>query len=292
MESDVVGLLADLGARPLRGTVFTSRRAAVINGTGLLESAAGNPDDCLRVDGSSGPCGDPGTIPGFVDHETPSGLVDGSNRAFSVASVPDPSPSLAVYRNGVLLKSGLDYIVADNWITFTPEATPQAGDVLLASYRVGSSAAALTEGPATPRVLCAGVGTSSAVTAYSTIANCAIAPGALQPGDRVELRFDCSHEGTATGFALEVMWGDTTVFQRNAAANDALVSGRADAALHSTGAQMSTQSWGTALGFAASVASAQDSYSNGLNLQFFGKMNAQTGETVTLRNYTVLRYRQ
>ena len=66
------------------------------------------------------------------------------------------------------------------------------------------------------------------------------------PGDRVEIRFDFAHQGTASGFSFEVHWGATTILQRDAAAGDALVTGRADAAILAAGAQMNSQSWGTA----------------------------------------------
>ena len=70
-ESDVVGLISDLGARPLKGPGYAAGRVAVVDSTGALEGATGNASDCVRVDGSTGPCG--GSPPSFVDGETPSG---------------------------------------------------------------------------------------------------------------------------------------------------------------------------------------------------------------------------
>src|SRR5262249_25804838 len=37
-ESDVVGLVADLGARPVKAPIFTAGRVAMVNSSGLLES--------------------------------------------------------------------------------------------------------------------------------------------------------------------------------------------------------------------------------------------------------------
>jgi hypothetical protein len=65
-ESDVIGLVADLGARPVKGPAYTAMRVAVINSAGMLESAIGSPSECVRVDGTSGPCGissDSGSTP-------------------------------------------------------------------------------------------------------------------------------------------------------------------------------------------------------------------------------------
>src|SRR5579859_5213167 len=131
MESDVTGLVDDLAIRPVEGPGFANSRAAVINDTGQLEGALGNPTDCLHVDGTSGPCG----APLFVDAETPSGVVDGSNSTFTLGSAPSPTTSLHLFRNGMLQKPGFDYTLSGSTISFVSAATPQPGDTLLAAYR-------------------------------------------------------------------------------------------------------------------------------------------------------------
>jgi hypothetical protein len=141
-ESDVVGLVADLGARPVKGPGYAAGRVAMVNGNGALESVSGSASDCVRVDGSSGPCG--GSAPSFVDGDSLGGIVDGSNPLFTLSGVPDPASSLAVYRNGLLQKPGQDYTTNGLTIQFTAAAIPQPGDTLLASYRLG------TEDPGTP----------------------------------------------------------------------------------------------------------------------------------------------
>jgi hypothetical protein len=73
---------------------------------------------------------------GFVDLEVPSGVMDGSNASFTLSQVPNPAGSLAVFRNGIRLRSGLDYTVSNNTITFAAGFVPQAGDVLQCSYRI------------------------------------------------------------------------------------------------------------------------------------------------------------
>ena len=52
----VVGLPAELAARPLKGPGYATGRVAVTDALGTLESATGGLSDCVRVDGSSGPC--------------------------------------------------------------------------------------------------------------------------------------------------------------------------------------------------------------------------------------------
>lgn len=73
---------------------------------------------------------------GFVDSETPTGALNGVNASFTLVQAPNPSASLAVYRNGVRQKPGSDYNTNANAITFTAGAVPQTGDVLWCSYRI------------------------------------------------------------------------------------------------------------------------------------------------------------
>ena len=73
---------------------------------------------------------------GFVDGESPSGTIDGVNTGFILSKSPNPASSLAVYRNGILLKSGLDYTGTGTSITFGSSEVPQIGDVLQCTYRI------------------------------------------------------------------------------------------------------------------------------------------------------------
>jgi hypothetical protein len=135
--TDVAGLQEALAERIVRGPTFGPGRTAVIDAQGALIAASGGLSDCVRVDGTSGPCGTGGgATPGFVDQETLAGLLDGENRVFTVAAAPAPTGSLHVYRNGVLQRTGVDYTLAGNSVTFLAVSTPQAGDLLVASYRI------------------------------------------------------------------------------------------------------------------------------------------------------------
>jgi len=140
--TDVVGLQTALSLRLAMGTGFATSRAAVINSIGGVDGAVGSLSDCVHVDGTSGPCGGGGTTTtasGFVDSEVPGGSVNGANTAFVLANTPNPASSVALYRNGLLLKQSVDYTVAANSVTFLPGAIPQSGDTLLASYRLAAS---------------------------------------------------------------------------------------------------------------------------------------------------------
>lgn len=135
--ADVTGLQNALNVRAPVGTGFTISRSAVIDATGAIDGAAGNLGDCLHVDGTSGPCSTYSTT--FIDGEMPSGTLDGTNASFVLANAPNPSSSLALFRNGLLLRQGGDYTLAANGITFQTGAVPQPTDVLAASYRLSVS---------------------------------------------------------------------------------------------------------------------------------------------------------
>lgn len=575
-EADVVGLLADLEARPVKGPGYAPSRAIYATETGAIEGVIGNLTDCVRVDGSAGPCGTgeaTSSGPGFVDAETPAGLINGSNTVFTLADAPSPLASLTVYRNGLLQTPNLDYTLSANVITFASASAPQTGDVLAASYRLadpgnplgqaggaligtypspslgmgvvsdanvadvagilesklalnfpthtnandptatqkaalagtsgtpsgtnkfvtdldprltdarvpaghpllgtghGDTAAAapsrgdlivaqgtppalwtrvpiglanrclmsngsdavwntclytgFTAGsipfvdssgnlaqnntrlfwdnsnrklsvgnslgtatlylydalpstgstgltvragqgqntdplqrwldssgtelarvgwdgrfsaatfsaatsstraawqdpgsstdPSTtsegdqwfnnsqkvrksveagqthtqPQVVCGSAGVSTSATGLTRLGSCTWPANFLSAGDRVEIRFDYSHEGAGTGFSFEVHWGGSVLVSRGGGSSETLVSGKADAAVHSSGAQLSVLTWGAALTLQSLVAASSESLSAPLTVDFLGKMNAVTGETVTLRNFTVVRY--
>jgi hypothetical protein len=572
-ESSVVGLLTDLAMRPERGAGYAPSSAAYIDSAGLIEAVAGNVTDCVRVNGTSGPCGSSGTGPGFVDGETPAGLLNGTNAVFTLANPPAPAASLALYRNGLLEQQNVDYSVAGNVITFAPVSLPLSGDTLVATYRlvnpgnpVGlaggslsgyfpnptlaagvvadanvSAAAAIEEyklalnfpthsnvndptsaqkaalagtagspsgtnpfvtaadsrladartplahnllgsahadtaaasptrgdlivaqgtspalwtrlplgaanrclmsngadavwntclytafpagsipfidangnlaqngsqlswdngnrklsvgnnsdsatlylwdsqasvglttlivragqgqgsaplerwmdpsgnelahvdsagrvlgpsfhaatsatlaawedtGSATdpstrsdgdawyntaslarktaeggqvhtaPQVLCSSTGVATSSTTLTSLGTCTIPAGFLHPGDRADIRFDYSHEGTATGFNFEVHWGSTMIVSRSAVAGETAAGGWADAGVDSSGAHWRVESWGASLAFAVSAGSASDSLAAPLTVSFLGSMAASTSDTVTLRNLTVVRY--
>jgi len=138
--SDVTGLRTELNLRPTIGAGFATSRAAIINSSGGIDSAAGNLADCVHVDGTSGPCGSLGGTgaANFVDSESPSGVVDGANVIFNLANSPSPATSLALFRNGLALSSSTDYAVSGATITFQAGSVPQPGDVLQASYRTSA----------------------------------------------------------------------------------------------------------------------------------------------------------
>jgi hypothetical protein len=134
----VTGLRTELDLRPARGPSWVAGRTAVIGSSGMLEGAIGAAGDCVRVDGTSGPCGVGGLL--YIDGETPLGVMDAVNRTFELSTAPSPPTGLALYRNGALLLQGQAYTLAGRTITMAAPETPRSGDILTAWYRVDSYA--------------------------------------------------------------------------------------------------------------------------------------------------------
>jgi hypothetical protein len=130
-EANVTGLMPDLQARVVVGPGFVNSRAAVINDSGGIEAAVGNPTNCVTVSSISIPC----ASPVFVDAEAPAGLVNAVNTVFVLSGVPLPPASLHLFRNGIFQSVGVDYTLNVSSITFINGVIPQSGDILVASYR-------------------------------------------------------------------------------------------------------------------------------------------------------------
>jgi hypothetical protein len=144
--TDVTGLTAALAGKPNKSSTYSAGHAAVVDGAGNLSTAAGSSGDCVHVDGSTGPCGSgSGSLNvAFVDGETPSGTLDGTNLTFTLSQAPSPITSFELFHNGILMQAGEDFSLSASTITFFEEAIPRANDTLLAYYRVAGTTPAVT----------------------------------------------------------------------------------------------------------------------------------------------------
>jgi hypothetical protein len=289
--SDVVGLPNELAVRPMKGVGFGVGRTAVINQAGQLDAASGNLGDCVRVDGSAGPCGGGGGTSGlsFADGEIPAGVVNGANATFMVVSAPSPAGSLELYRNGLLMRQATDYQISGNTITFFLASIPQTGDLLLANYRSANPNDPLSS-LASPQVVCSSTGSGTTGTALVELGSCTVPAGLLGAGDRIEIHFQYGHSGTATSFTSTVQVGSTTVASRTGGASEGSLGGRTSLGTYGGGQAWDTQTWGTTLTLAANAGTASEDTSQALRLSFKGQMGSTTSDSVFLRNFTVIRY--
>ncbi|MBA3830090.1 MAG: hypothetical protein H0X33_14205 [Taibaiella sp.] len=74
------------------------------------------------------------TTSNFVESEVPSGAINGSNTAFTLANTPTAG-SVKIYLNGLRQNAGAgnDYTIVGNAITYL--TAPLAGDIILIDYR-------------------------------------------------------------------------------------------------------------------------------------------------------------
>ena len=70
----------------------------------------------------------------IVDDETPSGTVNGTNKAFTILTAPNPANSLKVFVNGQRMKLTEDYTFSGVTITFS--VAPPSTSVVLCDYRI------------------------------------------------------------------------------------------------------------------------------------------------------------
>lgn len=73
-----------------------------------------------------------------VGLETPSGTVNGINPTFLLQTIPVPTTSLQLYKNGLLQSQGAgkDYVLVNRTITFEADNIPQSGSNILATYTI------------------------------------------------------------------------------------------------------------------------------------------------------------
>jgi hypothetical protein len=290
--SDVTGLTNELAVRPMKGVGFGVGRTAVINQAGQIDAAAGNLSDCVRVDGSSGPCGAGGGGAGagsFADAEIPAGAVNGANAVFTLASAPSPAASLELFRNGLLQRQGADYQISGNVVTFFLASIPQSGDLLVASYRFANPNDPLST-LASPQVVCSSTGSGTSSTTLTELGSCTIPVGLLGAGDRLEVQFHYAHTGTATGFTGTVLMGSTTVASRAGGATEGLLAGHTSFGIYGSGQVWDTQTWGTAVSLAANAGTAGENTAQAVRVSLRGQMAGATSDSVFLRNFTVIRY--
>jgi hypothetical protein len=117
--ADVVGLDDVLADRPVKGPNWLPFRAAVIDLDGKLAAANGALNDCVKVDGSAGPCGDGGGAPGapgtYVANVRPTRF---SDLVWKLPQAPSPASSTICFVNGLRHTYGVDYTVSGDTITW------------------------------------------------------------------------------------------------------------------------------------------------------------------------------
>ena len=285
---DVIGLQNELAIRPQKGVGFGIGRTAMINQAGQLDAVAGNLGDCVRVDGSAGPCGS-GSSPNFIDNEVPVGTINGTNAAFALSAQPQPSTSLHVYRNGVLQQAGVDFLLTGVTVTFFGSSIPQPGDTLIAAYRFGPQTTNLSSIP--PEIFCSGAGGTISSTVLTQVGSCTIPAGTLTTGDRLAVDFGFGHTGTASGFTVDLRAGTSTVIlNRTVSAAETLIAGHGAIGSYSAAQIWDASTFGTISAQALVAGISTEDITQDLTISFRASLTAASADTISLRNFTVTRY--
>jgi hypothetical protein len=142
----------------------------------------------------------------------------------------------------------------------------------------------------TPQVLCSSPGSSTNATSVTQLGSCSMPAGFLSSGDRIEIQAEFAHQGSSTGFSVELRWGSTVLLSRTAAPSESALALRGSTGVHASGASWTIQSWGTNLPLASGIGNATDAVFSGIAISLTGSLSASGSDTVALRNFTVIRY--
>ncbi|GAB4361556.1 MAG: hypothetical protein OHK0021_05620 [Bryobacter sp.] len=141
-----------------------------------------------------------------------------------------------------------------------------------------------------PQVLCSSTAPGTSATTSTSLGTCFVPSFFFDAGDRIEVFADYEHTGSASGFSVELRFGGQTVWTRTLSSSTALVSLRGSGGLHGTGTLWGNTSF-TNTGNAESVSSQTSGVpTSAFSISFRANLSLASGDTVTLRNFSVVRY--
>ncbi len=146
-----------------------------------------------------------------------------------------------------------------------------------------------------PLVLCSVGGGSTSSTTNVQIGSCGIPVEFFDSGDRIEISLNFEHNGSASGFTVEIFIGTTSVFNRSFANTDTLAFVKASGGYFPTGASFGTYSFGTAgtvpgSPFSGLSGNVVITPTAAATISFRARLNSASADSVFLRNFTVVRY--
>lgn len=148
-----------------------------------------------------------------------------------------------------------------------------------------------------PQVLCSVAGGTSSATTSTQIGSCTIPPSFLDAGDRLEVIFDVEHSGSASPFTIELKIGSTAIWSRTLGATDNMASAKAQVGFFPSGISAtpvtgawSTISFGSVSALSGALLSSSLDNRVSFTLSFRGSLGSSAGDSIALRNYTVVRY--
>lgn len=141
-----------------------------------------------------------------------------------------------------------------------------------------------------PQVLCGSVGSSTGNTAATSLGSCTIPAGLLQPGDRLEVKFDYLHTGNSRGFTAQIAVNQATALTKSFSADQTAVGGSLSGGIYSGGMQWSAQTLDSSAAPASQVGIVSLNLTGSIQLDFRGSLSQSGADSVALQNFTVIRY--
>lgn len=174
-------------------------------------------------------------------------------------------------------------------------ASPVSGDFWFNNSQRARKSFEAGQVHAFPQVLCSVGGGQTSSTTATSIGTCSIPGFFFDSGDRIEIALNLEHAGIASAFTVDIFVGAASVFSRSFAATDTLGFIHSSGGYYPTGSAFGTYSFGTA---GASAGSAFAGLSGNVTLvpttaaviSFRARLNTVSADTVTLRNFSVIRY--
>ncbi len=174
-------------------------------------------------------------------------------------------------------------------------SSPQAGDFWYNRSQRARKTYEAFQIHSVPQVLCSVGGGTTSSTNLTSVGTCGVPAELFDSGDRIEISLNLEHGGTASGFHVEIFIGTTSLFSRDFASTDTLAFVKGSGGYFPTGVNLGTYSFGTA-GTAPGSAFTGLSGTTTLTptaastISFKVKLLTAGSDTISLRNFTVIRY--
>jgi hypothetical protein len=122
------------------------------------------------------------------------------------------------------------------------------------------------------------------------LGSCTIPAGLIGAGDRIEVRFQYTHTGSAVGFTGQIKFGGSTIVTRAAVAGETTLAGTLEFGVVSGSQSWNAQSWGASLSFLTGVGVSGVDTSQAVTVSLQGQMASATTDSLALSNFTVVRF--
>lgn len=141
-----------------------------------------------------------------------------------------------------------------------------------------------------PQIICSSSGGSTSSTSLTNLGSCTFPASFADSGDRIVVQFSATHTGSSSDFEIEMRMAGATLYTRTLPSSEQRLAFDGSAGLFGTGAAWQIQTYGASAGLDLKVSDFSINPTSSFTIQFRGRLLTSSGDTVAVRNYTVLRY--